>query len=289
MPELPEVETSRVILAQDLTAVPIIAIKVGLPKLLRDSTIPTLDSLVGRSILAVRRRAKILIIDFTGDQSLLVHFKLSGQLMVLLPDGTRHVAGHPVPDPAGPYPHRATHVQFVFADGSIAYFSDIRQFGWFRLMPTSDVDAVIEAFGFGPEGVGPNAVTAAQLEEGLKRRSIPIKTAILDQSLVAGVGNIYADEALFHARINPLTPANALSRRKVRDLREGIVWSLEQGIAQGGATIVHQKATQFDGFPAVHGREGEPCNRCGRPIAKIRVGSRGTYYCPSCQRKQPAT
>lgn len=286
MPELPEVETSKVILAQDLTGLPVAAITVRLPKLLRDSPLPTLDPLIGQSILDVRRRAKILIVDFTDDLSLFVHFKLSGQLTVDLPDGTRHTAGHPVPDPLGPFPHRATHVEFRFDNGAIAYFSDIRQFGWFRLMPTPAVDAALEVFGFGPEGVGSDAVTAAHLASQLSRRSIPVKTAILDQAIVAGVGNIYADEALFHARIHPATPANALSRRKVSALREGIVWSLEQGILQGGATIVHQKATQFDGFPAVHGREGEPCNRCGKPIVKIRVGARGTYYCPNCQRKQ---
>ena len=106
-------------------------------------------------------------------------------------------------------PHKATHFDLRFDDGTVAWFSDVRQFGWYRLMPTDHVAAAIDAFAFGPEGTGENAITDAQLYSALQRRSIPIKQAILDQSVVAGVGNIYADEALFHARIHPEQPANA--------------------------------------------------------------------------------
>jgi formamidopyrimidine-DNA glycosylase len=244
--------------------------------------------MIGQTVTGARRRAKVLAIDFDGDLSLLVHFKLAGQLAVFRPDGTRSMAGHPVPKPDGPYPHKATHFDLRFEDGTIAYFSDIRQFGWYRLMPTEHVPAVIEAFRFGPEGTGPEAITDAQLYTALQRRSIPIKQAILDQTVVAGVGNIYADEALFHARIHPMQPANSLSKSLVHRLRESIAWALDMGIAHGGAKIIHQRAFPVDDFPAVHGREGEPCNGCGGVVKKITVATRGTYYCPSCQRlRQP--
>lgn len=284
MPELPEVETARRIVERELTGRTVTAVDLRLPKLFRDSEIPEPAALIGHTIIGARRRAKVLTIDFDGDLSLLVHFKLAGQLAVLRPDGTRAVAGHPVPKPEGEYPHKATHFDLRFDDGTIAYFSDIRQFGWYRLMPTEHAGSAIGAFKFGPEGTGPDAITDAQLYAALQRRSIPIKQAILDQSVVAGVGNIYADEALFRARIHPQQPANSLSKPLVARLREAIGWALDMGIAQEGAKIIHQRAYPIDDFPAVHGREGEPCIGCGGVVKKITVGGRGTYFCPSCQR-----
>jgi formamidopyrimidine-DNA glycosylase len=289
MPELPEVETARTIVERELVGLRVARVDVRLSKLLRLSEIPSLQALLGQTVLGARRRAKLLIIDFTGDLSLVVHFKLAGQLSVHRPDGRRATAGHPVPKADGPYPHKSTHIDFSFDDGTVAYLSDIRQFGWLRLMLSDDVGAAVAAFAFGPEGTGEGRITADQLAAGLKRRSIPVKLALLDQGLVAGIGNIYADEALHRARIHPVTPANALSRQAVNRLHEAIDWSLQRGIEQGGATIIHQRAFPIDGFPAVHGREGEPCPVCGTAVRKIRVGARGTYYCPRCQKRRGAS
>lgn len=290
MPELPEVETARRIVERELVGLRVTGVDLRLPRLFRDSELPDPSSLIGHRVTGAGRRAKVLSIDFDGDLSLLVHFKLAGQLAVLRPDGSRSVAGHPVPKPDGPYPHKATHFDLRFEDGTIAYFSDIRQFGWYRLMPSAHAGAAIAGFRFGPEGTGPNAITTDQLFAALQRRSIPVKQALLDQSVVAGVGNIYADEALFRARIHPQQPANSLSRSQVGRLREAIAWALDMGIAQGGAKIVHQRAFPVDGFPAVHGREGEPCVGCRGTVKKITVGNRGTYLCPSCQRlRKPKT
>ncbi len=284
MPELPEVETARRIVERELIGLRVTGVVLRLPKLFRDSEIPDPNALLGHRIIAARRRAKVLAIDFDDDLTLLVHFKLAGQLAVVRPDGRRAVAGHPIPKPDGEYPHRATHFDLRFDDGTIALFSDIRQFGWFRLMPTTHAAAAIEAFNFGPEGTGDEAITDGQLYAALQRRSIPVKQAILDQSVVAGVGNIYADEALFKSRIHPKQPANSLSKSLVKRLREAIAWALDMGIEQGGAKIIHQRAFPIDGFPAVHGREGEPCIGCGGTVKKITVATRGTYFCPSCQR-----
>jgi formamidopyrimidine-DNA glycosylase len=161
--------------------------------------------------------------------------------------------------------------------------SDLRQFGWFRLMPTGDVERALAEFKFGPEAIGTDSISLELLGARLQRRSIPVKIALLDQSLLAGLGNIYVDEALHRAKIHPSTPANVLPEQALSTLLEGIHWALEEGIVQGGAKIVHNKAYPVNGFPAVHGRKGEPCPDCGTVIEKIRVGTRGTYLCPVCQ------
>lgn len=282
MPELPEVETMRRNIERYLLHQEIIAIAVGLPKLLRESPIPTLDPLVGQQFIRADRRAKVLSIAATGDMTLMMHCKLAGQIAILRPNGERAVAGHPVPSPTGDYPHKSTHIRFDFADGTILYYSDIRQFGWLRLMPTEDAPVELDAFGFGPEGWG-TPLDTAPLEAVMQRRGIPIKTLLLDQSFIAGLGNIYVDETLHAAKVHPARPANSLSAAERAAILLWVPWSLEEGIKQGGAKIIHSKAYPIDHFPAVHAREGEPCFTCGTPVQKTRVGQRGTYFCPTCQ------
>lgn len=289
MPELPEVETIRRIAERELIGQSVSQVVVRLPKLLRTSPIPTLDPLLGEKLIGARRRAKVLMLDFGDELTLMIHLKLAGQVAVIHSDGRRFVAGHPVPDPDGPYPHKSTHIELRFCSGSVLYISDLRQFCWLRLMPRCDVDVAIAKFKFGPEAFGPEMVTVAHLNERLSRRSIPVKTALLDQSILAGLGNIYVDEALHRAKIHPAIPASEVKGAKLVALHEAIGWALEQGVAQGGAKIVHNIAYPVDDFPAVHGRSGMPCPVCGSTITKIRVGARGTYFCPSCQREKRST
>ena len=283
MPELPEVETVRRIVTATLVGRTITALDLTLPKLLRDSPIPTLEPLVGRTVLGARRRAKVLSIDFSDDLSLLIHFKLAGQLAVISPGGERAYAGHPVPKPANDYPHKTTHLSIWFNDGTIAYYSDVRQFGWLRLMPTEDIERVISTFGFGPEGTLADPLSSDELAGRLARRTVPVKATLLDQTVVAGLGNIYVDEALFAARLHPARPSNEVTADEVERLTRTIPWALDRGIEQGGAKIIHNRAYPIDGFPQVHARAGEPCPVCGTTIVKTRVGGRGTYYCPHCQ------
>jgi formamidopyrimidine-DNA glycosylase len=283
MPELPEVETIRRIVARELVGRTLACVDLSLPKLVRESPIPDLDQLVGQTLDGVERRAKIIVTHWSGDLSALTHFKLAGQLAVVRPDGERVVAGHPVPDPNGVYPHKATHLTLTFGDGTIVYYSDIRQFGWWRLMPSEDVPAALAAFRFGPEGIAGDGFSRDDIAERLARRRIPVKPALLDQRIVAGLGNIYVDEALHRARIHPARPANSLPPPEVTRLHEAIGWALDRGIEQGGAKIRRGRAHPVDGFPAVHGRQGEPCFVCGAAILKINLAGRGTYYCPGCQ------
>jgi formamidopyrimidine-DNA glycosylase len=283
MPELPEVETIRRIVERELVGQTLVEFDLTLPKLLRDSPLPDLGLLLGRTLLSAERRAKILVTHWSGEISALTHFKLAGQLAVLRLDGSRATAGHPVPDPLGPYPHKATHLTLRFGDGKIVYYSDIRQFGWWRLMPTADVEPALATFRFGPEGTGNEGFDRAALAEKLARRKMAVKPVLLDQTVVAGLGNIYVDEALHRAGIHPARPANSLDPDHLARLHEAIGWALERGIEQGGADIRRGKAYPRDGFPAVHARAGEACGACGTVIVKTKLAGRGTYFCPVCQ------
>ena len=282
MPELPEVETARWIIESTLLGARLIATEVRLPKLLRYSDFPDIDALLGKELICARRRAKILITDWSEDLAMLFHLKLSGQIS-LQRDGERLTAGHPVPDPGGPYPHKSTHISFDFDTGWVLHLSDVRQFGWIRVMPADAVDAFIAAQKFGPEAVGPHGITAEQLKASLARRSIPVKLALLDQGVVAGIGNIYVDEALHRAKIHPMTPAKDVPPEVLPTLVGAIRWAIGTGIEQGGAKIIHNRAYPIDGFPEVHARKGETCPVCGDEIIKIKVGQRGTYLCPTGQ------
>ncbi len=281
MPELPEVETIRRLIEQSLVGKRVATVSCTLAKLWRDSPIPDVAMLEGKRLLGAERRAKILILDFDDDLALLVHFKLAGQWAIILPDGCRFGAGHPIPYPLGFYPHKSTHVTFTFEDTSVAYYTDVRQFGWLRLMPVEDVAAALDRFGFGPEGTG--ELDYSILRSYFERRGTPVKSLLLDQSVIAGLGNIYVDEVLFSAGVHPSRAANSLRPSQVRSILAAIGPVLAEGIAQGGAKIIQGRAYPVSQFPAVHGRAGEPCFRCGTSIQKVRVGGRGTYFCPTCQ------
>lgn len=283
MPELPEVETIRRIVDRELVGLTLAEANLTLPKLLRDSPLPDLKLLLGRTLEQSDRRAKVLITHWSGELSALTHFKLAGQLAVVRPDGRRVVAGHPVPDPDGAFPHKSTHLTLRFDDGTTVYYSDLRQFGWWRLMPSEDVNAALASFRFGPEGTGAEGFERDGLAAQLERRRVPIKQALLNQQIVAGLGNIYVDEALHRALIHPARAANSLTSPEIDALHEAVGWALERGIEQGGAAIRRGKAYPRDGFPAIHARKGEPCMRCGGEIVKFTLGGRGTYVCPACQ------
>lgn len=282
MPELPEVETARRLSESFLVGKTVSDIDVRLAKILRDSPIPTAEVLIGTTLIAARRRAKVLTLDFSNDLSLMLHFKLAGQWAIFLPDGSRHVAGHPHPKPDGEYPHKSTHATVTFSDETVVQYSDIRQFGWWRIMETDSVTDALMVFGYGPEATGDLDVNG--LADAMLRRGIAIKALLLDQSFIAGLGNIYVDEVLWRARVHPATPANAISTMKRRAIIREIPGVMAEGIRQGGAKIINNIAHPVDDFPAIHARVGEPCLRCGTTIQKIRVAQRGTYVCPKCQK-----
>src|SRR5438445_5727463 len=277
MPELPEVETVRAQLEPVLTGRRFERVEIRDPRLVRPyEPAEVAAELEGERVAAVERRGKYLIVRFESDRVLLIHLRMTGSL--------RHSA-----DGLDEDPHRRAVVKLD--DGSDVAYRDVRRFGtWLVLEPGELAPYLSTRVGDEPLDA---LFTAARLGERLAKRRAPIKAALLDQRTLAGLGNIYVDEALWRARIHPLRPAESLDRTELRRLHRGIRAALEAGIARQGSTLRDyalpdgRSGSMQDEFK-VYGRGGEPCDRCGTPIAKSRVGGRGTWFCPACQPERPA-
>jgi formamidopyrimidine-DNA glycosylase len=275
MPELPEVETTARSLRQQLVGRRAIAASgVDWPRMLPNSTAEEISALLGEhAVVAVDRRGKYLLVEFEGGLTLGVHRKMSGNLLL-------------VPKTTEAYPH--THFVLDFDDDQQLRLVDMRKFGRVYLFRTPAELAEFLGARLGPEPLG-TELDARILAARLARRSVPIKTALLDQSVLAGVGNLYADEALWAARIHPLQPANSLSLPLIRRLVDAVRQVLEQAILQRGtsfSTYLDSDGSEGSNQDFLHayGREGQPCPRCGTPIARIRLGQRSAYYCPHDQK-----
>ena len=277
MPELPEVETIRRQLGAWLVGRSFVAVESRWPKSLTGRGVDV-AAVTGRPVTGTRRRGKVLVIDLGGDVSVLVHLRMTGQLLVE-PTG----AGRP-----SALETSATRVVFDVDDGSRILFNDQRKFGRIVVLPTDEVSADPLLARMGPEPLDAG-FDAALLAAGLRRHpGLRVKSALLDQGVVAGVGNIYADEALWHAGIHPERRSGTLRAPAVRDLREGIVAVLSEGVLRGGSTLRDYVDTRggrggYLEVAAVYGRTGKPCRRCDTPIVKTTVVGRGTHLCPSCQ------
>lgn len=262
----------------------ILGVEVHKPKLFNPAPGLSLDDLQGRRIERIWRRGKFTIWQLSGGLALIVHLKLAGQMVHVDASGKELAhGGHPVPMWGAPLPHKSTHVVFCLDDGSILYLTDIRQFARLHLMPHSEVEGFIKRQRIGVEPLT-RKFTAADLAAKLRRRGIPLKTTIMDQSVMGGVGNIYADESLWRARLHPRRPANSLSDAEITRLHRAIRAVLDYAVREGAAFVPHGKAISDRDFPYCHGRAGSPCPRCRTTIQKEWVGGRGTHYCPKCQR-----
>jgi formamidopyrimidine-DNA glycosylase len=273
VPELPEVETVRRRLAPVLEGRRFEHVEITDPRLTRpDDPFEVARELEGERVTKVDRRGKYLIVRFESGRALLVHLRMTGSL--------RHANGGELRED----PHRRAVVNLD--DGSDVAYRDVRRFGTWLLLEPSEVDSYIDAR-VGHEPLE-DAYKAKHLAEKLEKRRAPIKAAILGQRTVAGVGNIYADEALWRAQVHPLTPASELTADEVKAVHKGIRASLQAGVRRQGSTLRDYQlpdgssGTAQDRFK-VYGRAGLPCERCGTPIDKIRVAGRGTWYCPACQ------
>ena len=273
MPELPEVETIRRQLEPALAGHLIDQAEISDARLTRPfDPAPVAADLVGERIVALDRRGKYLIVRFASSASLLVHLRMTGSFRVAergaLPGD----------------PHRRAIVRLD--NGSDVAYRDVRRFGTWLLLAPGELDPYL-ASRLGPEPLDPD-FTADVFGSLIAHRRAPIKAVILDQRTLAGVGNIYADEALWIARVHPLREAASLASSEVSALHEAIRAVLERGIERQGSTL--RDYAQPDGSYGemqdefrVYGREDEPCERCGCPIEKIKVAGRGTSYCPTCQ------
>lgn len=287
MPELPEVET----------------VKRGLEKLLVGHTIKAVSSdwqksfpnppadvdqfLVGSNVTGVRRRAKVLLIDLSTDYTLVIHLKMTGQLVYRGKESFG--AGHPNDSLVGKLPDSSTRVTLELDGGANLFFNDQRKFGWVKLYPNIEVPNIDFMKKVGPEPLDPTFTPKVFIERLRKRANTTIKAALLDQTVLAGVGNIYADESLWGAKIHPATRVKDAPAEKLKKLFKELIFVLELSIEKGGSTDKNyvdaegKKGSYMD-FARVFRKEGTPCPRHpGTLIEKTRVAGRGTHFCPVCQ------
>lgn len=313
MPELPEVETIRIGLSGLLPGRRIADVRYDWPKSFPNSEEDTKQFLVNATILDVRRRAKVLLIDLDSAYTLVIHLKMTGQLVYVgtqgLPVASRQSlvrtkdkqaassytleqrfgAGHPNDSLIGDLPDKSTRVIFTFTDASQLFFNDQRKFGWVRLLPTAEVPNIDFFKKVGPEPLGAE-FTSSNFRNCIRRRPRScIKAVLLDQTIVAGIGNIYADESLWAAKIHPTTLVDTISTPRLNRLYEELRTVLLLAIEKGGSTDKNYvnaegKKGSYLLFASVFRREGQACPRCGATIIKLRVAGRGTHICPKCQK-----
>jgi formamidopyrimidine-DNA glycosylase len=296
MPELPEVETVRVGLQRLLPKRVIKSADFDWPKSFPNSKHDVGQFLIDAKIIAVRRRAKVLIIDLSSNYSLVIHLKMTGQLVFVpktKPDN-RFGAGHPNDSLIGKLPDKSTRVTISFTDGSRLFFNDQRKFGWMRLMPTIEVPEIDFMKKVGPEPLESDFTDKLFIERLMRRKNSNIKAVLLDQTVLAGVGNIYADESLFAAKIHPISIVNAVPKTRLKALHKELIDVLTLSIEKGGSTDrnyvnAEGKKGSYIDFAKVFRREKQPCIVCGSEIKKIRVAGRGTHVCESCQKVYGAT
>jgi formamidopyrimidine-DNA glycosylase len=270
VPELPEVETIRRDLARLIVGRKILGVTTDSAKQVRPSLGVVRKAVVGKTIKEVRRRAKILQIFLSGGGILIVHLKLTGRLLF------RKAA-----DPKDDYQH----VVVGLSGGRQLRFCDLRKFGWVRLVTGQELRNISQELG--PEPLGDLDLGIFRNLLGSTRRSV--KIVLMDQKKMAGVGNIYANDALFLARIDPRRPANGLKPKEAKVLFGAVGKVLRAGIKYRGASDQHyldalgQKGAYQEHF-LVYGRTGKKCFGCSGKVRRIKIGGRGTFYCPSCQK-----
>ena len=272
MPEMPEVETVRRTLLPLIKGKTIKEVTVWYPKIITGDAKEFAKQLTGKKIENIDRYAKYLLIRLSDNLTIVSHLRMEGKYRLVKINTKKD---------------KHDHVQIVFKDNSALRYNDVRKFGRMQLIKTGTER---EKTGIGKLGVEPNsaAFTVSYLQNGLARKKKNIKNTLLDQSIVAGLGNIYVDEVLWETKIHPLSQANTIPAEKIVQLHDNINSLIELAIAERGTTIhtyldANGKIGGFQKMLQVYGHKGEPCVRCGTPLEKIKVNGRGTTFCPKCQ------
>jgi formamidopyrimidine-DNA glycosylase len=273
MPELPEVETIVRWLAPRLEGAELGPVRLLFPPLLRRPSGPGLAVLEGKRVLRVCRRGKMILITCEGGWTLVFHLKMTGQLLLA--------------KSADPVDKHTRLLISLAGCGLELRFRDVRKFGFLCCLGPESSASAPELDRLGPEPLETGRAAFASLFRGRKGR---IKSLLLDQRIAAGIGNIYADEILFRARIHPMTPAGALGDAELETLRKSMRAVLRRAIARKGSTIRDYKSPDgepgdFQSLHKVYGREGKACRACGSQVRRIRIGGRSTFFCPNCQHK----
>jgi formamidopyrimidine-DNA glycosylase len=291
MPELPEVETIRrdlgVLIGQKIKA-----LKIFSPKTASHSAAFFKKALVGHKLISIGRRGKLLIFSFENGFFLLVHLKMTGQLIfqslkIKIVGGHSLGSGSYEKSVGGELPNKHTRALFSFANGGQLFFNDLRKFGYLKLTNQKGLEKILDS-NYGPEPLT-QEFTTSHLQKIFKSRRTNIKAVLLNQKLIAGLGNIYVDEALFAAKIRPLREANKLKSGEVDKLTKEINKLIKKAIAYRGTTFNNYvdsrgRKGNFSQFLKVYGRRGENCLVCGHKIIRIKLAGRGTHYCPNCQK-----
>lgn len=271
MPELPEVETIRRQLEQKIKNKKITKVEVLQPRMINVPAKEFIKRVEKSKVKDIRRRAKLLIIDLSSNYSLIIHLKLTG---LLIHDQE---------------PDKYTNVVFEFADGKKLLYKDIRKFGYMKLMKTSEVPAFLEKENFGPEPLA-KEFTLDKFKELLsKKKRSKIKPLLMDQTFLAGIGNVYAQEACFYAKVKPMRVASSLQDKEIKDLYEGLRKILTESIKYKGSSVdtyVDTRGQEGSFVPRlkVYRKGGQPCLRCKTKLKEIKLAGRGTTFCPKCQK-----
>lgn len=315
MPELPEVETIKTGLAKLLPGKVVKDVWYDWDKSFPNAPADVAQFLVGAKAEQVRRRAKVLIIELSSGWALIIHLKMTGQLIFTsgknqqnreLSSGNRETenipnpqspilnpqrfgGGHPSKSLVGNLPDKSTRVIIDFTDGSKLFFNDQRKFGWMRLMPAIEIPEIDFFKKVGPEPLDAGFTVDLFIERLMRRKNSNIKAVLLDQTVIAGIGNIYADESLWGAKIHPATLVSQVPKTKLVALYNSMRDVLNLSIQKGGSTDKNYVDAQgrkgsYLSFANVFRKQGQPCPRCGTPIEKIRVAGRGTHICPKEQK-----
>jgi formamidopyrimidine-DNA glycosylase len=273
MPELPEVETIVRNLSSKLKGLEISSVKIIYPPVLRKKKPSLINDLKGRKVVSVRRRGKMLLINFERNLSLLIHLKMTGQLLF-----------YPREEPLDKH----THFILSFKDENKELrFRDVRKFGFISCIRNLDISCADELKNLGPEPLEIDFPLFKKLFQGRKAR---LKSLLLNQNFIAGIGNIYADEILFQAKLHPLTPASHLGDDDLKRLLKAMRDVLRKAIVHKGSSIrsftnAEGMRGKFQNYHQVYGRESQSCFICGEKIKRLRLGGRSSSFCPRCQKE----
>lgn len=280
MPEFPEVETIRRGLDKYLVGHKIEDVEVRVQKLLQGDP----KNIIGAKVRDIRRFGKGLVIDLSNGYSLAIHIKLTGQ--VIYKDKTISKVTNVSNARVGTLPNKFTHVSFTLDKGSMLYYNDPRRFGWIKIVKTSEVHDLPFFKSLGPEF---NALKIEQFSKIISSSKLAIKPLLMDQKRISGIGNIYANDALYDSKIDPKRPANSLTHIEQKELFDSIKKVFAAGLKYGGSSELNYvnalgEDGQYQNHTLIYGKNGQKCKRDGSTIQKNYLGGRGTYFCPACQR-----
>lgn len=293
MPELPEVETIRIDLEKFLPAKKIISLEILSPKTVKNSAAFFKKKLIGHKFVKISRRGKLLFFQIDNSNDfLLIHLKMTGQLIYVSKKNLIS-GGHSLNEDSfessvgGPLPNKYTRVYFIFQDGEKLFFNDLRKFGYLKIVDKKELEKIINE-NYGPEPLD-LSLNTEYLVKSFSNRKRPIKNLLLDQKLIAGLGNIYVDESLFLAGIKPDRLGEKVNRKEIDKLVLSIKKIINLALKNRGTTFNNYLDSQgkrgnFSNLLNVYGRQGQQCHQCKQKIEKMKLAGRGTHYCSFCQK-----